>query len=87
MVLGWLKAFKMEIIETSHWVKKNIFRQDIELYMVEFALMNSNFQKDKNDPALLNAIARIPQNGKILKVVFKFIGKDRVKLITAYYLD
>jgi hypothetical protein len=44
-------------------------------------------QKDKHYKNALNAIALIPQNGRRLKVVFRRIGKERVKIITAYYLD
>ena len=77
----------MEIIESEHWKKKKAYRADIEDYMVEFAINNSRRQRDMHHHDALNAIARIPQTGKRLKVVFRIVGKDKVKLITSYYLD
>ena len=56
--------------------------------MIEYVLSNpKNFEKDKTHGNVLNAIGIIPQNGKQLKVVFRKIGSQRIKLITAYYLD
>ena len=55
--------------------------------MIEFTINSSDHHRDKTHPDALNAIANIPQTGKRLKVVFRKIGKDRVKLITSYYLD
>ncbi|MBU0662530.1 MAG: hypothetical protein ABH854_00440 [Candidatus Diapherotrites archaeon] len=78
----------MEIIESHHWKLKRPFRKDIENYMLSYAVSNcKNPQTDKHHKNALDAVCRIPQTGKILKVVFRRLGKDSIKLITAYYLD
>jgi hypothetical protein len=56
--------------------------------MIEHVIGGSKgFEKDKHHENALNAIGVVPQTGRKLKVVFRWIGKERVKLITAYYLD
>lgn len=78
----------MEIVESLHWKKKKRFRKNIESYMVEYAINSSKqIQADKYYKNALNAVAVIPQTGKKLKVVFRWLGKEKIKLITAYYLD
>ena len=77
----------MEIEESFHWKKKKKFRLNIEDYMIEYAIDNSKHKKDQQHQNALNAVSKIPQNGKKLKVVFRKTGKEKIKLITAYYLD
>ena len=78
----------MKIEESFHWKMKKRFRLDIEDYMIEYAVSNPlKIQKDRHHENALNAIARIPQNGRTLKVVFRKTGVEKIKLITAYYLD
>ncbi len=56
--------------------------------MIEYAIGNSKqFEGEKHHENALNAIVIIPQTGRKLKVVFRWIGKEKVKLITAYYID
>ncbi|MDO8633747.1 MAG: hypothetical protein Q7K34_00450 [archaeon] len=82
------RGTQLEIIESFHWKKKKKFRRNIEQYMIEYALSNpKDFEKDKTQDNALNVIMVIPQNGKRLKVVFRKIGSQTIKLITAYYLD
>ncbi len=79
---------KMQIIESNHWKLKKIQRTNIENYMIEEVIKKTKkFEKDKKWSNALNAIKRIRETGKLLKVVFRFIGKNKIKLITAYYLD
>ena len=78
----------MEIVESFHWQKKKKFRKNIEDYMIEHVIASSKgFEKDKHHENALNAIGVVPQTGRKLKVVFRWFGKEKVKLITAYYLD
>ena len=35
----------------------------------------------------LYAIARVPPAGRLLEVVYKKLARDKIKLITAYWLD
>ncbi|HZX34684.1 MAG TPA: hypothetical protein VFF09_04875 [archaeon] len=77
----------MLIEESLHWKRKKKYRKNIENYMVEFAVNNSKHGRDRLYTNALNAKALIPQTGKTLKVVFRKIGEDRIKLITAFYID
>jgi hypothetical protein len=77
----------MEIIESKHWQYKKSFRASIEAYMIEYAILYGSVQRDRHNLNVLNSIVLIPQTGKTLKVVFRYLAKDKVKLIAAYYLD
>lgn len=68
----------MDIEESIHWKKQKAYRKNIEGYMIEYAINNSEHQQDKHHKDALNAIARIPENGKKLKVIFRITGKDRI---------
>lgn len=77
----------MEIIGSVHWKLKEFQRKNIELWMIEFVLENcKEFKRDKTHENCLVGIARIPQTGRKLKIVFRKIGKEKIKLITAYYI-
>lgn len=76
----------MELKESEHWKKKKKYRKDISDDAIEYAIMNSNELKDKYWEDALNAISRIPPSGRILKVVYKK-SKDKIKIITAFWLD
>ncbi len=77
----------MRVIESKHWRHKKRYRKNIEPYMIEYVISNGVMQRDRYNLNALNAIAVVPPTGKTLKVVFRKIGGDKVKLITAYYLD
>lgn len=77
----------MQIIESKHWQRKKRFRRNIEPYMIESVISGGPVQRDKIHDGALNAIGFVPQTGKTLKVVFRRITKEKVKLITASYLD
>jgi len=55
--------------------------------MFEYAIQNSDILPDKHWDDALNAICTIPYTGKVLKVVYKKIGKSEIKIITAFWLD
>ncbi len=55
--------------------------------MIEYAIQNSNALNDRHYDNALNALCRIPPTGRILKVVYRQIGKDKFKIITAYWID
>ncbi len=76
------------IIEYSkHWNKKKDYRKDITDDLIEYAIINSNGLRDKYWKDASNAICRVPPIGRILKVIYKRIGKNKVKIITAFWLD
>jgi len=77
----------LEIVESFHWQKKKKYRKNIEEYMIEHAIINSEHKKDLHHKNAVNATAKIPQTGKTLKVVFRKIGEQKIKLITAFYID
>ncbi len=77
----------MELEYTKHWKKKKRYRKDITDGFIEYTIRNSNVFKDRYWKDALNAICRVPPSGRILKVVYKRISKDKFKIITAYWLD
>ena len=77
----------MRFIHSNHWRWKRKYRKDITDDLIEYALLNSNELKDKHWQDASNAVCRVPPMGRILKVVYRRIGKDRIKIITAFWLD
>ena len=51
-------------------MKKN-YRPDIQDELIEYAIENSAELTDKYSIDALNAISRVPPNGRLLKVVYK----------------
>ncbi len=77
----------MKLIPSKHWERKKKTRKDITDDSIEYAIQNSKVLRDKHWPDASNAICRVPPMGRILKVVYKRVGKDKVKIITAFWLD
>ncbi len=80
----------MKFNYSLHWQEEKIIRKDIRDDIIEFCILNSQKMKDREWPDAYNAIARIPPSGRILKVVYKEIYKDKekvIKIITSYWLD
>ena len=77
----------MEYVYSKHWNSKRKYRKDISIDLIEYAIQNSNEMRDKYWQDASNAICRVPQMGRILKVVYKRIEKDKIKIITAFWLD
>jgi len=71
---------------SKHWLHKRRFRPEITDDLLEYAINNSNELKDKYWEDASNAVCRVPPSGRILKVVYKRIGK-KYKIITAFWLD
>ena len=77
----------MEIIYSKHWHEKHPKKKKgITIDVLEFAINNSIIIKDRLWDDAFNAICRIPQSGRILKVVYKKINQ-KVFILTAYWLD
>ena len=72
---------------SKHWKRKKEFRKEISDDLIEYAIQHSNELRDRHWPDVLNAISRVPPMGRILKVVYKKIGKGKIKIITAFWLD
>ncbi len=77
----------MKLVYSKHWKRKMRYRKDITDNLIEYALLNSNILRDKYWENALNAICRVPPSGRILKVVYRRLNKNRVKIITAFWLD
>jgi len=77
----------MEIIYSKHWEIQRKFRPDVTDEIIIYAVVNSDELRDKYWPDALNAMSRIPPSGRILKVIYKRIGKDKIKVVTAFWLD
>lgn len=77
----------MRLEYSKHWKKRRLYRKDITDNFIIYAVQNSAILKDKYWEDALNAIARIPPSGRLLKVIYKRLSKDRIKVITAFWLD
>ena len=77
----------MEIEHSAYWKGKRKYRPDIEDYMICYAVQNSNILRDRTWPDLFNAIARLPFNGRNLKVVYRRKGKNKIEVVTSYWID
>jgi len=75
----------VKIIASRHWEKQRIDRPDITDDLIELAIMNAKPGRDRRWPNALNAIARVPPSGRLLKVIYKRRGSDAF-IITAYWL-
>jgi len=77
----------MELVYSGHWLRKKKYRPEITEDLIEYAIENSEEMMDKNWPELSNAICRVPPSGRILKVVFRRLDENKIKIITAFWLD
>ena len=77
----------MKFEYSLHWKQKRKVRKEITDDLIEYTIQHSNVLRDKNWSDNLNAISRVHPMGRILKVVYKKIGKDKIKIITAFWLD
>jgi len=68
-------------------MRKKRYRADITDDLIEYAIINSNELRDKYWGDASNAVCRVPQLGKMLKVIYRRIGKNKIKVITAFWLD
>jgi hypothetical protein len=76
----------MPLEASPYWKRKRKYRPDIKNHMIELCIQNSIILRDRDNPAVFNAISRIPPSGRILKVVYRRKGKA-LKIITCYWLD
>ena len=77
----------MKYVYSKHWNHKKKYRKEITIDLIGYAIQNSNETRDKHWPDASNAVCRVPPMGRILKVVYKRIGEDKIKIITAFWLD
>lgn len=73
--------------DSKHWKIKRAYRKDIEDWAIEYAILKSPMMKDRHSADLFNAIWRIPPSGRTLKVIYRRLAKNKIKVITAYWLD
>ena len=71
---------------STHYIKSKIYRPEINDYILEYCIVNSEIIKDRRWDDVLNAHYRIPPSGRLLKVVYQIEGKN-IKILTAYWLD
>jgi hypothetical protein len=80
----------MKFEYSIHWEEQKEIRKEITDDVIELCILNSQKMKDREWPDAFNAIARIPPSGRILKVVYREIYKEKekvIKIITSYWLD
>lgn len=74
-------------MHSNHWQRKRPFRPSIGDEIIEYAVINSKALRDRHYVDRLNAIAQIPPSGRRLKVIYKKLAKDKIRVITAFWLD
>jgi len=77
----------MKLEYSKHWKGKRLYKKDIIDDFIIYAVQNSPMLKDKYWEDAMNAICRIPPSGRLLKVVYKRLSKDKIKVITVFWLD
>ena len=80
----------MKFEYSFHWKKQKKYRPEITDDLIELCIENSEKTRDRKWENAYNAISRIPPSGRILKVVYREVYKDKskiIKVITAYWLD
>lgn len=77
----------MRFQHSKHWKNKQLYRKDITEDIIEYAIQHSNEFKDKYWDDASNAIGKIPPMGRTLKVIYRKIDKDYIRIITAYWID
>ena len=77
----------MRFQHSVHWKNKKRYRKDITDDIIEYAIKHSNEYKDKYWDDASNAICRIPPMGRKLKVIYKKIAYENIKVITAFWID
>lgn len=55
--------------------------------LIEYVVSKSKIFKDRWWENTFNAIYRVPSSGRLLKVVYKRLSKDKIFIITTYWLD
>jgi len=65
----------MEFEYSIHWRHRRNVRKEITDDVLEYCIKNSEVLRDKKWLDALNAIARIPPPGRMLKVVYRHKGK------------
>ena len=80
--------FFLWIIHSEHWkIKKSTKEEFITDELIEYVITKSKIFHDKYSEDTLNAIYRVPTSGRLLKVVYKRLSEDKIKIITAFWLD
>jgi hypothetical protein len=77
----------MILINSLHWQRKRKRRPDITDDLIDYAVAQSPLFRDRRWDDLFNAICDIPPSGRRLKVVWKRLKTQEIKVITAYWLD
>ena len=71
-----MAGVKMEIKYSNHWIKKQKSKKkDITTDIVEFAIKNSKYIKDKYWSDAFNALCKIPPSGRTLKIVYRKLNQ------------
>ncbi len=76
------------IVHSVHWKKKKFTKEEeITDELIDYVITKSKIFKDRYWEDVLNAIYRVPTSGRLVRVVYKRLSKDKVKIITAFWLD
>ena len=77
----------MRLLHSYHWKRKRKSKKDITDDLIEYAVQNSDELRDKYWRNASNALCRVPPVGRMLKVIYRRVGRNEIKIITAFWLD
>ena len=77
----------MLLVFSEHWKIKRKYRRTISDKLLEIAISKGKVESDKSWKDVKNAIIQAPDSGRTLKVIYKRLGPETYKIITAYWLD
>ncbi len=77
----------MEFVYSKHWKFRFRKRVHITEDVLEYAILHSKVFRDRRWLNASNAIARIPPSGRLLKVSYRKISENKVKIITAFWIN
>ena len=77
----------MRIIHSLHWREKRKDRKNITDDLIEYCILHSKVIRDKHWDDAFNALLRMPQTGRVLKVVYVWTKKGNVSVITAFWIN
>jgi len=77
----------VRIVHSIHWAERHHERNEITDDLIEHALVHSPILNDRRHEGVLIAISRVPPSGRLLKVAYRKLKTQEIKVLTAYWLD
>ncbi len=77
----------VHLLYSEHWKRKGRYRNDVTDKLLELAISKGAKARDHRWENAYNTLIKVPGSGRTLKVVYRRLGPESYKIITAYWLD